>query len=197
MQRMLPVTGQYNRLQLSPNVKCVFLHIMVVKSLFFRCLGDLLSALSGGVLQLDSPWGAKYVARAFPCDVCKAAKAGFTTMSDDKDRASLEELETKLSAVAHKREEKHSPNRATGKPSQGMAIGMRISAEMIAAVLVGLLIGWALDRVLDSTPWLIVLFVFLGAGAGGLNAYRVAKGYDSAVGLGRAMRERSKQGDED
>ncbi len=155
-----------------------------------------MGAPSAGVLQLDSPWGAKYVARAFPCDVCKAAKAGFTAMSDDKDRASLQDLETKLNAVAHKREETHSPNRATGKPSQGMALGMRISAEMIAAVLVGLLIGWALDRVLDTTPWLIVLFVFLGAGAGGLNAYRVARGYDSAVGLGRAMRER-KQGDED
>ncbi|WP_339858360.1 AtpZ/AtpI family protein [Thalassospira alkalitolerans] len=117
-------------------------------------------------------------------------------MSDEKDRASLEELESKLAAVADKREETHSPNRAARKTSQGMAIGMRISAEMIAAVLVGLLIGWALDRVLDTMPWLLVLFVFLGAGAGGLNAYRVAKGYDSAVGLGRAIRER-KQGTKD
>jgi len=50
--------------------------------------------------------------------------------------------------------------------------------------------------VLGTTPWLLVLFVFLGAGAGGLNAYRVAKGFDSAVGLGRAMGER-KQGDKD
>ncbi len=101
-----------------------------------------------------------------------------------------------MAAVADKREETHSPNRAARKTSQGMAIGMRISAEMIAAVLVGLLIGWALDRVLDTMPWLLVLFVFLGAGAGGLNAYRVAKGYDSAVGLGRAIRER-KQGTKD
>lgn len=153
-------------------------------------------SLLAGVLQLDSPWGAKYVARAFPCDVCRAAKAGFTTMSDDKDRASLEELESKLTAVAHKREEKHSPNRAARKPSQGMALGMRISAEMVAALLVGLIIGWALDRVLDTTPWLLVLFVVLGTGAGGLNAYRVAKGYDSAVGLGRAMGKRN-QGDRD
>ncbi len=157
---------------------------------------SILCPRQGGVLRLDSLWGAKYVARAFPCDVCKAATAGFTTMSDDKDRASLAELESKLVAVASKREETHSPKRATGKPSQGMALGMRISAEMIAAVLVGLLIGWALDRVLGTTPWLLVLFVFLGAGAGGLNAYRVAKGFDSAVGLGRAMGER-KQGDKD
>jgi ATP synthase protein I len=85
-------------------------------------------------------------------------------------------------------------------PSESSAKGLISNCSsgpatvMIAAVLVGLLIGWALDRVLDTTPWLLVLFVFLGAGAGGLNAYRVAKGYDSAVGLGRAMREH-KQGD--
>lgn len=75
--------------------------------------------MRAGVLQLDSPWGAKYVARAFPCDVCKAAIAGFTTMSDDKDRASLEELESKLAAVTGKREELHSPNRATGQTIPG------------------------------------------------------------------------------
>ncbi|MDP2696599.1 AtpZ/AtpI family protein [Thalassospira sp.] len=117
-------------------------------------------------------------------------------MNEDKDRASLQELDRKLVAVAGKREEKHGPTRGTGKPSQGMALGMRISAEMIAAVLVGLLIGWALDKALGTMPWLLVLFVLLGAGAGGLNAYRAAKGFDSAVGLGRAMGKR-KQGDKE
>lgn len=117
-------------------------------------------------------------------------EAGFKTMSDEKDRASLHELESKLVAVSSKyRKETDKPNLSSRSPSQGMAVGMRISAEMIAAVLVGLLIGWGLDRLFGTTPWLIVLFVFLGAGAGGLNAYRVAKGLDSAVGLGRAMGE--------
>jgi ATP synthase protein I len=119
-------------------------------------------------------------------------------MSEEQDRASLEELDRKLTAVEGRREETHRPEPgARGKSSsRGMALGMRISAEMVAAILVGLIIGWVLDRVLGTMPWLLVLFVLLGAGAGGLNAYRAAKGYDSAIGLGRAMGKR-KQGDKD
>lgn len=149
------------------------------------------------VLRLDSLWGAKYVARAFPCVAGKAVTAGFVTVSEDKDRASLAELDRKLTAVAGRREEKHGPVSGGRKSSSaGMALGMRISAEMIASIVVGLLIGWGLDRFFNTMPLLLVLFVILGAGAGGLNAYRAAKGYDSAIGLGRAM-GKPKQGDKE
>lgn len=149
------------------------------------------------VLRLDSLWGAKYVARAFPCVAGKAVTAGFVTVSEDKDRASLAELDRKLAAVAGRREEKHGPVSGGRKSSSaGMALGMRISAEMIASTVVGLLIGWGLDRFFNTMPLLLVLFVILGAGAGGLNAYRAAKGYDSAIGLGRAM-GKPKQGDKE
>jgi ATP synthase protein I len=40
---------------------------------------------------------------------------------------------------------------------------------------VGGFIGWALDRILGTKPWLLVLFVALGFAAGLLNVIRAAQ----------------------
>ena len=42
-------------------------------------------------------------------------------------------------------------------------------------VLVGAAIGYVIDQWLNSTPWVLVLFMFLGGAAGILNVYRFAK----------------------
>ena len=40
-------------------------------------------------------------------------------------------------------------------------------------MVVGLGIGWALDRWLHTTPFLLILFVLLGGGAGIANVWRL------------------------
>lgn len=42
--------------------------------------------------------------------------------------------------------------------------------------LVGSVMGYALDKFLNTSPWLLVMGVFFGATAGCLSAYRWAQG---------------------
>jgi ATP synthase protein I len=50
--------------------------------------------------------------------------------------------------------------------------GVQVGVELVAGVVAGGLIGYGLDRWLDTWPALFLVFFFLGAGAGMLNAYR-------------------------
>jgi ATP synthase protein I len=57
------------------------------------------------------------------------------------------------------------------RPSVGGA-GVQVGIELIAGVIGGGLIGYWLDRWFDTWPILFLVFFFLGAAAGMLNAYR-------------------------
>lgn len=73
--------------------------------------------------------------------------------------------------------------RGNGKAaSTGVGLAFRIGTELVAGLVVGVGIGWLLDYWLGTKPWLMVLFFFLGAGAGILNVYRAVSGYGLAVG---------------
>ena len=50
--------------------------------------------------------------------------------------------------------------------------GVQVGIELVAGVIGGALIGYGLDRWLDTWPILFLVFFFLGAAAGMLNAYR-------------------------
>ncbi|GGG47969.1 hypothetical protein GCM10010964_39190 [Caldovatus sediminis] len=65
------------------------------------------------------------------------------------------------------------PKERGGLPGGAWGIGFRVGVELVSALVVGLAIGWALDRWLGTGPWLLLLFVVLGAAAGVLNVYRV------------------------
>lgn len=62
----------------------------------------------------------------------------------------------------------------------GTAIGIafRIATDLVAAIAVGVGIGWLLDRWLETKPLFLLIFFFLGAGAGLMNVIRVAKSLD-------------------
>lgn len=111
---------------------------------------------------------------------------------DDHDKLSA--LGTKIAEAEQRRQGGERPVRRRRPASAGMSLGLRVSAELIAALIVGIGIGWGLDRLLGTAPWLLVVFMFLGATGGALNAYRAARGMDDAVGFGRAMRDRSRDG---
>jgi ATP synthase protein I len=92
------------------------------------------------------------------------------------DRDTLRRLEAELkraresSKIAPPREEAERP------PTAGLGMAMRIGAEMVAGVGVGAGVGYGLDRWLGTSPWLLIVFFFLGAGAGTLNTYRAITG---------------------
>ena len=51
----------------------------------------------------------------------------------------------------------------------------KLSTELVAAVFVGTIIGFILDNWVDTKPWLIIIFFFVGVVAGILNVIRSAK----------------------
>ena len=55
-----------------------------------------------------------------------------------------------------------------------MGNAFKLGTELVAAVAVGTIIGFILDSWFGTTPWLIIIFFFLGAIAGILNVIRVA-----------------------
>ncbi len=77
----------------------------------------------------------------------------------------------------------------------GINIALRIGVELVAALAVGVAIGIGLDRWLGTTPWLMVVFIVLGAAAGILNVVRVMAGMGGAVGYRRAPAPREKDED--
>jgi len=102
-------------------------------------------------------------------------------MSDEKPTPSLEDLDAKLREARARHAEE--PTRA-GRQTIGSGLGfaLRIGVELVAALVVGVGIGLLLDYWLDTTPWLMVVFFFLGSAAGFLNVYRVVSGYGYAAG---------------
>jgi ATP synthase protein I len=58
--------------------------------------------------------------------------------------------------------------------SSAIASGFRLSTELVAGVFVGAAIGLLLDRWLGTSPWALLVLLFLGFGAGVLNVMRAA-----------------------
>ncbi len=53
--------------------------------------------------------------------------------------------------------------------------GIRVATEMAVAVAVGFGFGWYLDKWLGTRPWMLLLFLPLGAAAGIMNVMRAAR----------------------
>lgn len=94
---------------------------------------------------------------------------------------SLEDLDARIRRAQGEAE------RSSGKASerggkQGVGFAFRIGIDLVAGVAIGTIIGLLLDRWLGTTPWLLVVFFFLGAGAGFMNVYRAMKGLGYGAG---------------
>ncbi|HET9904655.1 MAG TPA: AtpZ/AtpI family protein [Xanthobacteraceae bacterium] len=60
-------------------------------------------------------------------------------------------------------------------PKSAFGFALRAGIELVAGLVVGGGIGWLLDAWLGTGPILLVLFFFLGAGAGISNVFRIAR----------------------
>lgn len=67
-------------------------------------------------------------------------------------------------------------------PQSPLGLAFRVSVELVSALVVGLAIGLALDQWLDTGPFLMVAFLFLGFAAGMMNVYRMATGMSGSLG---------------
>ena len=112
-------------------------------------------------------------------------------MKDDKPSPSLDDLDAKLRQARTQRPDEDA-NRKPDGPKSGLGFALRIGIELVATLAVGVGIGLLLDRWLGTTPWLMVVFFFLGSAAGFLNVYRLVSGYGYAAGY-RHDKDRTQQ----
>lgn len=102
-------------------------------------------------------------------------------MSDESPQPSSDDLDARLRAARAKQAERKG---GTGQRADhsGLGFAFRIGAELVAGLAVGVGIGLGLDWWLGTAPWFMIVFFFLGAGAGMLNVYRTVSGIGHAVG---------------
>ncbi|MEE8623068.1 MAG: AtpZ/AtpI family protein, partial [Alphaproteobacteria bacterium] len=105
------------------------------------------------------------------------------SMNQRKPPPSLEDLDARLRKA---RGDTPAAGQAEGMdrkaPMSGLGLALRIGIELVAPLAVGVGIGWLLDDWLGTGPWLMVVFFFLGAGAGFLNVYRTVSNLGLAAG---------------
>jgi ATP synthase protein I len=89
---------------------------------------------------------------------------------DDPDARRLAELEERLKKARGPAEV---PRQEA--PQSQLGIAFRLVTELLAAVIVGGAIGWALDRVLGTSPFLLIVMFLLGVAAGMRNLVRTAR----------------------
>ena len=82
-------------------------------------------------------------------------------------------LKTRLEIAKNKILEKELYKDEEQPASIGAAF--KLSTELVAAVAIGTIIGFILDKTFGTTPWLIIIFFFLGVAAGIVNVFRSAK----------------------
>lgn len=92
------------------------------------------------------------------------------TPPSDEERA--RDLEARLQKARDKAADK--PARGLGD-SNAFGVAVRLVAELVSGLIIGAGIGWLLDRWLGTSPWLLVAFFILGAGAGLNNVMRAAR----------------------
>jgi ATP synthase protein I len=101
-------------------------------------------------------------------------------MTAEPPSPSLKDLEARLGRLRERAglEKEGKEERGGNQPkAQGSAMGagLRAGVELLAGVGVGGALGWFLDGWLGTRPFLMLLFFALGAAAGMLNVYRMAR----------------------
>jgi ATP synthase protein I len=103
-------------------------------------------------------------------------------MSDIKPPEKLEDLDKRLNQARDRHAGAKAGSSLGKEEMSGYSMAVRIGTEMVAALILGVGIGYLLDNWLDTKPWFLVVFFFLGAAAGVLNVYRAASGIGMAAG---------------
>ena len=106
-------------------------------------------------------------------------------MSDERPPDELAQLGRRLDQARSRRGEEPAPGYGDTGQQQALGVGFRIGIELVVAILVATGLGWAIDRVLGTRPFAIIVLFFLGVAAGMLSVYRAITGQSAAVGFRR------------
>ena len=105
----------------------------------------------------------------------------------------LHGLDTRLREARERREQNAVEGVGSRSSLKGAPLAFRIGAELVAATVVGVGLGLLTDHWLDTAPWGMLLFFFLGGAAGILNVWRAVSGIGMAAGY-KTPDEQNKDG---
>ncbi|MEO0633792.1 MAG: AtpZ/AtpI family protein [Pseudomonadota bacterium] len=95
--------------------------------------------------------------------------AGGVTDPETSDR--LQALQAKIDAA----KDSQAPKPSAPDPHSQAQLAWRMVIELVAGLGIGFGIGYGLDVLLGTTPWLMIIFIFLGLAAGIQTMMRSAK----------------------
>ena len=96
-------------------------------------------------------------------------------MQDPDRPPELDKLDARLRAARRIRDEAERPKGLGIEQGSRYGVAWRLAVDMVAGLVVGAGMGWLLDKLFGTSPVLLVVFFFLGAGAGLRGAWRAAK----------------------
>ncbi|MFO1128004.1 MAG: AtpZ/AtpI family protein [Rhodospirillales bacterium] len=69
------------------------------------------------------------------------------------------------------------------KPKGGYGLAFTLAADLVGGLIGGTLLGWGIDTWLDTGPWGVVVFFFVGAVVGMWTVYRTVQGQQAVTGF--------------
>lgn len=94
-------------------------------------------------------------------------------MSDPDRPPPKSDFAQRLKAARDRRS--RTTKRERKRPISDFGPAIRIGVDLVSGIAVGVFIGWLLDRWLETTPWLMLVFFVLGSAAGLTNVMRTAR----------------------
>ena len=97
-------------------------------------------------------------------------------MAERNEPDELERRRRKLEDALAARNASSNDGDGNAKQNGGGGFGnaFKLSGEFIGGVVVGVGLGWFFDRLFDTSPWGLIVFLLLGFAAGVLNVLRAA-----------------------
>lgn len=86
--------------------------------------------------------------------------------------ARIDALEERLKAARGREEQRNKPQ-VTGADA-GYKLGNRVLAELLGGLIGGALIGWVIDRFAGTSPWGLLVMLFLGIVVAFRNIIRIS-----------------------
>ena len=83
-------------------------------------------------------------------------------MTDPDDKAKMEALSARINAV----KEVHEPKPRTPDHHSQAQLAWRMVIELVAGLGIGFGMGFGLDAIFGTSPWFMIVFIFLGFAAG-------------------------------
>lgn len=94
-------------------------------------------------------------------------------MAEKEDKSPLDAFTAKLEDAKKGLQATPGDNQQDAVGS-GLSYAVRVSVEIVSGLLVGAVMGYFLDKWLGTKPLFFLICFLLGAGAGGVNVYRMA-----------------------